>query len=450
MPWLQLRVHTTHPEFAEELLLAHGASAVSFVDEADDPVLEPAPGATPLWSRTVTLGLFADHTDPAPALATLKEILPEGAALKTRTELIEDRDWVRVWLKDCPPMKFGKFGGRLWIVPRERAGEVGDPQAVVVRLDPGLAFGTGTHPSTALCLDWLAGQDLNNKSVLDYGCGSGILAIAALKLGAARAVCTDIDPQALTAARCNAAENEVAPRLIAIAAGAEFVPFPADVVLANILANPLIELAPLLASSIKRGGQLALAGLLEWQAAEVRAAYEPWFDFEPAAQKDGWARLSGHCRTPALINHLRISERLITSGQPQRDHLPALAQAGIDAVINLALPSSPNALADEGERLRALGLRYFHIPVKWEAPSEENLNQFFDAMDALAGRKVLVHCALNKRVSAFVFLHRVLREGLAPEEAKRDLLRIWNPDPVWCSFIERTLAEQHPEFRVYS
>ena len=295
MAWLQLRVHTRHPEFADEILLAHGAAAVSFVDAVDKPVLEPAPGETPLWEDTVTLGLFTDGTDPEPVMASLRELLPDGAEATFHTELIEDQDWVRVWLKDCPPLKFGE---RFWVVPREKVGEVTQPDAVILRLDPGLAFGTGTHPTTALCLEWLSHQDLRGKTVLDYGCGSGVLAIAALLLGAERAVCIDIDPQALTATRDNALENGVAER-ITTGLPADFVPFAADVVLANILANPLIALAPLLSSSVREGSWLALAGLLDRQADEVRAAYAPWFDCDADVSREGWTRISARCRTPA-------------------------------------------------------------------------------------------------------------------------------------------------------
>lgn len=442
MAWIELRVHTALPQFAEELLLAHGAAAVSFVDAADDPVLEPAPGETPLWHDTITIGLFAGHADLAPAVASLREILPEGAALKTSAALVEDRDWIRAWLKDCPPLQFGE---RLWVAPLERATEVRDPAAVIVRLDPGLAFGTGTHPSTALCLEWLASQELAGAQVLDYGCGSGVLAIAALALGAARAVGTDIDPQALTAARDNAAANGVADRFSAVAA-AECVPFPADVVLANILANPLIALAPRLACSIRPGGQLVLAGLLESQAGDVRRAYAPWFDFAADAVRDGWIRVCGRCRTPALINDLALSQRLRTAGQPQPGHFDALARGGVRAVINLAMPASPNFLPDEGERWRALGVDYVHIPVPWEQPTAADLEIFFRHMDRFGDRPLLVHCALNMRVSAFVFLYRVLRANVAPEDAYRDVLRIWRPNDVWRSFIEGTLARHQVKF----
>lgn len=297
MAWLQLRVHTRHPEFADEILLAHDASAVSFVDAVDQPVLEPGPGETPLWENTVTLGLFTDGTALEPVIASLRELLPDGDSASFHTELIEDQDWVRVWLKDCPPLKFGE---RFWVVPRAKVAEVTQADAVLLRLDPGLAFGTGTHPSTALCLDWLARQDLHGKTVLDYGCGSGVLAIAALLLGASRAVCVDIDPQALTATRDNAEENGVGDR-VTVMLPADFTPFPADVVLANILANPLIKLAPLLASSVQRGGHLVLAGLLDRQAEDVHAAYAPWFEREADLSREGWTRIHARCHTPAPV-----------------------------------------------------------------------------------------------------------------------------------------------------
>lgn len=288
MAWLQVRVLTAHPEFADEVLHAHGADAVSFLDAQDDPVLEPAPGATPLWPRTATLGLFAEHTELAPVIAALRELLPDGAQVQMSSELIEDQDWVRLWLKDCPPRKFGE---RLWVVPHEKIHEVHEPGAIMVKLDPGLAFGTGTHPTTALCLEWLAGQALQGAQVLDYGCGSGVLAIAALKLGAARAVAVDLDPQALTATRDNARANAVDARLSALAPD-EFAGFSADIVIANILANPLVQLAPLLSACVASNGQIALAGLLERQAGEVRAAYAPWLTFSADRQKDGWTLLT--------------------------------------------------------------------------------------------------------------------------------------------------------------
>lgn len=437
MAWLQLRVHTRHPEFADEILQAHDAKAVSFVDAVDDPVLEPAPGETPLWAHTVTLGLFVDGADLAPVQASLRELLPDGNEARFEIELIEDQDWVRVWLKDCPPLKFGE---RFWVVPREKVGEVTQQDAIILRLDPGLAFGTGTHPTTAMCLLWLTEQDLRGKTVLDYGCGSGVLAIAALLLGAERAICVDIDPQALLATRDNAAENGVADRIVTLSAE-QFVPLAADVVVANILANPLIMLAPILASSIKRGGRLALAGLLDRQADEVRDAYRDGFDFDADLSKDGWTRLSAQCRMPALINRRRIHARLLTAGQPWPEQFKILKQAGIEAVINLSAETSSNYLADEAARWRELGIDYAALPIPWQAPTREHAEAFFALMSARRDRHTLVHCALNMRVSALVYAYRVLHCGEARATALADLHAIWQPDARWQALIDELLAD---------
>ncbi|MGQ0530024.1 MAG: 50S ribosomal protein L11 methyltransferase [Panacagrimonas sp.] len=291
MAFLQIRVLSTHPEFAEELLLACGASSVSMVDAGDDPVLEPAPGATPLWSRTVVIGLFDSAADGEHVRAMLREHLPDGDALELSTELVEDQDWVRVWLKDCEPMKFGE---RLWVCPHEK--RIDEPGCETLLLDPGLAFGTGTHPSTALCLDWVARNQVEGLDVLDFGCGSGILGIAALKLGAARCTAVDIDAQAILATRDNAHQNEVEARMHALEHDAPFEARAFDLILANILARPLIELAPLLTRCLKPGGRLVLAGLLDRQADEVRAAYAADFEFEADGKREGWTRISGQRR----------------------------------------------------------------------------------------------------------------------------------------------------------
>jgi ribosomal protein L11 methyltransferase len=289
MAWLQLRVYSAHPEFAEEILLAHGAQAVCQSDAADTPLLEPLPGETPLWPQTVTTGLFPDSADLRPAQQGLRDLLPDGARARLESELLEDRDWVRAWLDNWQPLKFGR---RLWVTPAEKAGQIADPGAIVMKLDPGLAFGTGTHPTTALCLEWLDSQPLQGRSVLDYGCGSGILAIGALLLGARSAIGVDLDPQALLAARQNAASNGVGERL-SVCPPESLVLDPADVVLANILANPLISLAPRLAQLTRSGGRIALAGLTRSQAPDVRAAYAPWFTLDDDMEKDGWTRVSG-------------------------------------------------------------------------------------------------------------------------------------------------------------
>ncbi|NKF23814.1 50S ribosomal protein L11 methyltransferase [Solimonas sp. C16B3] len=441
MAWLQLRVSTRHPEFADEILLAHGASAVSYIDAVDDPVLEPAPGETPLWANTVTLGLFTEGTDLDPVQAGLRELLPDGTDARFEVELIEDQDWVRVWLKDCPPLQ---FGDKLWVVPHEKVGEVTQEDAVLLRLDPGLAFGTGTHPTTALCLQWLAERgargELAGKTVLDFGCGSGVLAIAALLLGAERAIGVDIDPQALLATRDNAAANGVGDRIVTLPAE-HFVPLPADIIVANILANPLIALAPTLAGSIRQGGDLVMAGLLDRQAEDVRDAYVDWFDFDDDASKDGWTRLSARCRMPALVGRHRVNAKLLTSGQPWPEQFATLRQAGIDAVINLSSLNAPNHLEDEAARWHALDVDHTMVEIPWETPTREHAEAFFNAMHAYEGRHVLVHCALGKRAATLVYLYRVLHRGEARDVALADLHAVWQPEPAWQALIDELLAE---------
>ncbi len=276
-----------NPELVEALLLEFGALSVTLSDDADDPVLEPGVGETPLWTETRVTALFDDSLDHEALVAFLEREL--GELGDHSLEQLEDRDWEREWLRDFHPMQ---FGSRLWICP----GDAKPPtdNAIVVQLDPGLAFGTGTHPTTAMCLEWLDGQSLDNCSVLDYGCGSGVLAIAALKLGAASATGTDIDPQAIIATQQNAERNRVDIELVD---PLQPVPGRFDVVVANILAGPLVELANQLSEYVKTGGRLALSGILEEQAASVRKAYEPWvlLDEQTVMHQDGqnWVRLSG-------------------------------------------------------------------------------------------------------------------------------------------------------------
>jgi ribosomal protein L11 methyltransferase len=292
--WVELSVASLHPEFAEEALLSCGAASVTMIDAADVPVLEPAPGETPLWPATITTGLFLAGSDLDAVRAQLAELLPDGDSAPITVRAVEDRDWVRAWLDHAEPLPFGLAQPpRLWIEPTGCAvPEAARASATIVVLDPGLAFGTGTHPSTAMCLDWLADHEIAGQSVLDYGCGSGVLAIAALKLGAASAHGVDLDPQALVASEDNARGNDVSERLTI--AGIE-APLAAayDLVLANILARPLIELAAKLAAVTRPGGRIVLAGLLERQADEVRAAYSPWFAFDEDGRRDGWNRVSG-------------------------------------------------------------------------------------------------------------------------------------------------------------
>ncbi|MDH0143796.1 50S ribosomal protein L11 methyltransferase [Aquipseudomonas alcaligenes] len=289
MPWLQVRLAIT-PEQAEtyeDALLGVGAVSVTFMDAEDQPIFEPDLGTTPLWSNTHLLALFEADTDPANLVAHL-QLLTGGELPAHEIEHIEDQDWERSWMDNFQPMRFGQ---RLWIVPSWHAAP--EPEAVNLLLDPGLAFGTGTHPTTALCLEWLDGQDLNDCTVIDFGCGSGILAIAALLLGTPQAIGTDIDPQALEASRDNAGRNGIDPARFPVYLPADMPQQPAEVVVANILAGPLVSLAPQITALVKAGGRLALSGILAEQAEEVRAAYADAFDLDPTAIKDGWVRISG-------------------------------------------------------------------------------------------------------------------------------------------------------------
>jgi ribosomal protein L11 methyltransferase len=287
MPFLQLTfdIGKSDPEPLENALLELGAASVTLEDAANDPVLEPAPGETPLWPTIRLRALFDGDTDADVITSAVSLRLPQAAApLVTR---LEDRAWEREWLKDFRPMRFGR---RLWICPGGQP--AGDVDAVRVELDPGLAFGTGTHATTAMCLEWLDGRDLRGRALVDYGCGSGILAIAALKLGASSARAVDIDPQALIATRENAGRNGVLSGLVVTGEPA-LAEASADVLVANILAGPLVELAPILAAAIREGGELALSGVLAEQLDAVTAAYRPWFDIAFTGTRDGWGLIGG-------------------------------------------------------------------------------------------------------------------------------------------------------------
>ena len=288
MPWIQIRINATAKtaDKVSNMLLGRGAQAVTFMDAQDVPVYEPLPGETPLWGETEVMGLFDAETDPAPTIAFFQQIFGEDVGYKV--EQLEDKDWVREWMDHFHPMQFGK---RLWICPSWR--DVPNPDAVNVMLDPGLAFGTGTHPTTALCLQWLDGLDLAGKTVVDFGCGSGILAIAALKLGAARVIGIDIDPQAIQASRDNAERNGVADQLELFLPEDQPKGLQADLLVANILAGPLRELAPLMNELVRPGGLLALSGVLETQAVELEQIYGQWFDMDSTAVREEWCRLSG-------------------------------------------------------------------------------------------------------------------------------------------------------------
>lgn len=289
MAWIQLTLPAgdTDPQTLADTFDMLGALSVTLQDAADQPLFEPPPGATPLWSQVLVTALF----DPAVDIPHIKAVLAQrfGAACVERLQLesLDDRDWVRAWMDGYAPMRFGE---RLWIVPTGFAAP--DPEGVNLLLDPGLAFGTGTHPTTALCLEWLDGHPPRDQLVIDYGCGSGILGIAALKLGAREVWAVDNDPQALVATLDNAERNGVAARVKTVLPG-DLPAFTADLLLANILANPLIDLAPHFAARVRAGGALVLSGILAGQAAAVNAAYARDFTLQPAVQREDWVRLAG-------------------------------------------------------------------------------------------------------------------------------------------------------------
>lgn len=293
MSWLQIKIPVS-PDYAdafEDLLLDAGCAAVTFQDAADTPIFEPDLGTTPLWQSTVVTGLFSAEHDLDNTLAQIRTQLP--SLLPTHqpvpivsAEILEDKDWERAWMDMYHPMQFGQ---RLWVCPSWR--EVPDPTAVNLLLDPGLAFGTGTHPTTALCLEWLDGVPLHGLTVIDYGCGSGILGIATLLLGATHVTAVDIDPQALIATRDNLQRNQLEETRISTYLPENVPSCQADVLIANILAGPLIQLETTFSTLIKSGGKLLLSGLLETQAIDIREAYQAHFDIEEVTSKDNWIRI---------------------------------------------------------------------------------------------------------------------------------------------------------------
>ncbi|EGR0666721.1 50S ribosomal protein L11 methyltransferase [Vibrio cholerae] len=291
MPWIQIKLNATNDNaeaIGDMLMEETGAVSVTFLDAKDTPVFEPLPGETRLWGDTDVVALYEADMDTSLILQQIKasNMLAEGFAHKV--EQVEDKDWEREWMDNFHPMQFGR---RLWICPSWR--EVPDPQAVNVMLDPGLAFGTGTHPTTALCLEWLDNLDLSGKTVIDFGCGSGILAIAAIKLGAAKVIGIDIDPQALLASKDNAARNGVEDQIEVYLPKDQPEGLVADVVVANILAGPLRELSPIIKGLLKPGGQLAMSGILDTQAESVVEFYRDDLELDPIAEKSEWCRISG-------------------------------------------------------------------------------------------------------------------------------------------------------------
>lgn len=296
--WQQLAIPSTAAlaEQISERLWALGACSTTFADQQDNPVFEPLPGETKLWHETVVIGLFTDDIDLAPIIAELQQDPLFNGQLSYQLSELVDQDWQRAWMDNFQPMRFGQ---RLWICPSWHA--IPDVNAVNVLLDPGLAFGTGTHPTTAMCLQWLDSIDVTDKTIIDFGCGSGILAIAALKLGAKQAIGIDIDPQALQASLANAQANQVEQQLTLYLAGQQPAQLQADIVLANILAGPLQQLAPQLCSYLPPHGLLCLSGILTEQHQAVIDAYQPYCQLDPLAEQEEWCRVTGRRLYPVGI-----------------------------------------------------------------------------------------------------------------------------------------------------
>ncbi len=294
MHWLQLLVSVpkAQADLYEEVLLTLGALSVTYQDAADQPLFEPAPGEMALWEAVQLLGLFHADAEEETLRAQWIAWFGDEEAPAVTFERLPEQQWERSWIAHFQPMQ---FGARLWIVPSHIEATF---DGVMLHLDPGLAFGTGTHATTALCLEWLDGQTLNDKTLIDYGCGSGVLAIAALLLGARSALALDNDPQALQATEQNAEQNACAARLRMqlVATQGQEIQEQADIVIANILAGPLATLAPVIAPLVKAGGTLVLSGILQTQAQSVMDAYHALFEFEEPAVREDWVRLVGHRR----------------------------------------------------------------------------------------------------------------------------------------------------------
>lgn len=295
MGWLELSltVGATRQATVEAALEDLGALSITLADaDADTPderaIFEPGVGETPLWNDIVLQALFDADADRAGLVHALADLIPGIEPAQIAFREVADQDWTRAWLDTFKPMRFGQ---RLWIYPWN-VDAPDDAEAVIVRLDPGLAFGSGTHPTTALCLEWLDGFDLADKTLVDYGCGSGVLAIAALKLGAALAIGVDNDAQAIAASRDNAQRNDVSDRLD-LYLPQHFPQIQSGVLVANILAGPLAELAPAFAQNLESGGALALSGILDGQQDELLTRYSEWFDRLRATERDGWIRIVG-------------------------------------------------------------------------------------------------------------------------------------------------------------
>lgn len=301
MAWWQLSVQSSADELeqTEASLLTIGAVSITLRDAHDSPIYEPLPGDSPVWDDLVVTGMFEPTRQLEDLYDELIKLLPDHQVATASQSILEDQDWERVHLQHFKPIQ---CAANLWVVPGWLSPP--DPGAINIQLDPGLAFGTGSHPTTRLCLEWMAHQDFNHQSVIDYGCGSGILAIAACKLGAASVFAVDIDPQALIASTENALRNDIEMEMLHISLVTQMEKVEVDLLIANILSGPLIELAPRFADLVKPEGRIMLSGILKHQLNDVKSAYQPFFKLEAEKESEDWVRITGS-RKSALNSNSR-------------------------------------------------------------------------------------------------------------------------------------------------
>lgn len=290
MSWLELRIQAdvnTHSQ-VEDALFSAGALSVTTIDAADHPIFEPDPDNPPIWPDPVLVGLF-DASVNQSAVGALVSAAAQLDSTQLFWEILEDRVWEKEWMKHFKPMH---FGDNFWVYSEP----VDEPAAQTLKLDPGLAFGTGTHPTTAMCIEWVVAHSCQDKQIIDYGCGSGVLGIAALLRGARHVHFVDIDPQALTATQNNLNNNAIGADQYQLDLVRAFSAPAADILLANILSGPLIDLAPELSALTRPQGRICLSGVLAEQAEDVAAAYRPWFSELEIQGRDEWRRITGKRR----------------------------------------------------------------------------------------------------------------------------------------------------------
>jgi ribosomal protein L11 methyltransferase len=290
MAWWQfsLNCQASELEQVEDLMQDLGALSLSLSDAGDEPIFEPLPGTTPVWQESIVTATFDAETAPEILYQQITAALPHHLTGSLRQHSLQDQDWEQAYKQHFQPIQCAPG---LWIVPSWS--DPPDPEATVIQLDPGLAFGTGSHPTTALCLAWLAANNPAGIQVIDYGCGSGILAIAALKLGAARVIAVDIDAQALSACEANIRDNAIETEQIQVLLPEAMDNRPVELLIANILAGPLVELAARFAGLVKSGGKILLSGILKSQLKDIQLAYQPYFRLEPAQSREDWVCISG-------------------------------------------------------------------------------------------------------------------------------------------------------------